>query len=79
MPWDHEEKQGNLKVASSWTIVPTPLKEGCHLRETFQQIDGAKWKFYLPIGELRGYIEHNYREVKLLQAKVMDLQANNNH
>jgi len=24
-------------------------------------------------------LEHNYHEVKLLQAKVMDLQANNNH
>lgn len=54
MPWDHEEKQGNLKVASSSTIVPTLLKEGCNLRETFQIIVGAKWEIYLPIGELKG-------------------------
>jgi hypothetical protein len=42
MPRDHEEKQGNLKVASSSTIFPTALKEGRNLRETFQIIVGAK-------------------------------------
>jgi hypothetical protein len=42
MPRDHEENQGNLKVASSSTIVPTPLKEGRNLKETFQIIVGAK-------------------------------------